>query len=49
MEDREKEQMTYEPPTVIDYGTLLEVTQASNFQNRDNPTGTNNTAYSPAP
>ena len=37
--------MTYESPAVKDYGTLLDLTQASNLSNSDNPAGTPNTAF----
>jgi hypothetical protein len=43
--EHEKEQVEYEAPKVIDYGTLVEVTRASTFQNADSPAGTNNTAF----
>jgi hypothetical protein len=35
----------YETPEVTDYGTLLELTEASTFTNADSPAGIANTAY----
>lgn len=43
--EHEKTQVEYEAPKVIDYGTLVEVTHASNLVNSDSPSGTNNTAF----
>ena len=37
--------MSYERPEVTDYGTLLELTEASTFQNADSPQGIANTAF----
>jgi hypothetical protein len=40
----------YEQPTVVDYGSLLELTLAAGSPNADAPTGTNNAYpnYSPS-
>ena len=47
MEDK-KEQVAYEAPKVIDYGTVVDLTRAASEVNRDTPTGNNNTAFPPA-
>ncbi len=38
----------YERPKIVDYGTLLELTQAGNVANSDVPAGNSNTAYPPS-
>jgi hypothetical protein len=35
----------YEPPKVVDYGTLVDITRASTLANADTPAGTPNTAF----
>jgi hypothetical protein len=35
----------YEPPRVVDYGTLVDITRAGNAPNADVPHGNNNTAF----
>jgi hypothetical protein len=37
--------MDYERPEVTDYGTLLDLTEASNLKNADTPAGVPNTAF----
>jgi hypothetical protein len=37
--------MSYEHPEVTDYGTLLDLTEASNFTNADTPAGVPNSAF----
>lgn len=38
----------YERPKIVDYGTLLELTQAGSVSNSDVPSGNANTAYPPS-
>lgn len=48
MEDHKKEQVpAYEPPRLIDYGTLVDLTRAGHMPNTDVPHGVNNTAFPP--
>jgi hypothetical protein len=42
------EMVKYERPKVVDYGTLLQLTQAGTVVNSDVPHGNNNTAYPPS-
>jgi hypothetical protein len=37
----------YERPKIVDYGTLLQLTQQGSAPNADLPNGNNNTAYYP--
>jgi hypothetical protein len=44
--DYEKDQKpAYERPSVVDYGTLVDITRALNLSNSDSPAGTPNTAF----
>ena len=46
MEDYDKEHVpAYERPSVVDYGTLVDLTRLENQLNSDSPAGTPNTAF----
>lgn len=46
MEKHEKDQAPeYERPSVVDYGTLVDITRAGAAPNADLPKGNNNTAF----
>lgn len=46
MEKHEKDPVPeYERPSVVDYGTLVDITRGLNLVNSDVPAGTPNTAY----
>jgi hypothetical protein len=40
--------LKYERPKIVDYGTLLELTQQGSVMNADVPSGSPNTAYPPS-
>ncbi len=45
MEKHEKDQVPeYERPSVVDYGTLVDITRGGSATNKDGPVG-NNTAF----
>ena len=47
MQEHEKDQVPeYERPSVVDYGTLVDITRAGHQPNADVPGGNNNTAFS---
>lgn len=46
MEDHVKDEVPeYERPSVVDYGTLIDITRAGDQPNADIPNGNNNTAF----
>jgi hypothetical protein len=47
MENQDRRSESYEKPEVIDYGTLLDLTQSGHHANSDVPLGSNDTAFAP--
>jgi hypothetical protein len=48
MKDQMKDQVPeYERPSVVDYGTLVDITRSGNSPNNDAPTGNNVSAFPP--
>jgi len=46
MENQENDHVPeYEPPSVVDYGTLVDITRAGGLPNSDDIVGTPNTAF----